>query len=118
MTTPDTSIASRSLDLFIAEHIMGYRRQGGSERTAWYEPTGRFLGRDSDVPHFSSDRSAAFELASSFNYRSIAEARNANTGGIEHFCLVVIEDAPASGSIADMPLLVCRAALQAKGLSL
>lgn len=132
MTTPDTSIASRDLDIHVAK-LMGYTVYHYSKGMPgfWqlWKPDGgvAIIGegghnvgeRDTeaeawnDVPHFSSDRSAAFELAGSF------ECFTMITNSTTKRCIVLIDDSQyVEGHSDEFPLLVCRAAITAKGLSL
>lgn len=125
MTTPDTSIASRLLDINVAK-LMGYTvcqitdkywrltdPQGRLVEMAddWYEDESRseyFAWQD--APEFSSSRSAAFELAWSFygwNIEFLVDSIHIET-----------DEGAFHGRREDFALIVCRAALQAKGLSL
>lgn len=114
MTTPDTSIASRELDYFIHNKVLGHDLPTESQRARAQVGTIESYNW-ANIPHYSSSRAAAFELAWSFKDSSVKIQTDWSDGTVS----VEIPDGNGSifeGKRDDFPSLVCRAAITAKGL--
>lgn len=131
MTTPDTSVASRSLDIHVAK-LMGYTielRPDSVLGDVWrlIRPDGTtasvpgFLSDESRawdyVPYFSSDRSAAFELLSTFDTFRMYRGEDCLSVSIDIWyndesCWRQFN---ANGQYKDVALLICQVVIKAKG---
>lgn len=121
-TMPDLTVGSRELDFYIWSVLLGngampttdviYSARDNDGNPVDMEP----VTEDdwSEIPAYSTDRAAAFELAWSFKDSSI----KITTDWSDETVCVEIPDGQGSifdGPWEDFPLLVCRAAIAAKG---
>lgn len=105
--------SGKMLDAFVAENVLGWRRQGGS----WVEPD--FEVELGEVPAFSTDIAAAWKLADRIceaGYRLRIEGSKIWRASFYKSVAHTLETQMYSGTARNPAEAICMAALASKGL--
>jgi hypothetical protein len=114
--------AGRSLDCLIAERVIGWRHTCGAECPApkcwgWVDPDGVDMLRGDDVPAYSTDIAAAWEVISEMQRRGWSFILDDMCSGKTYQCHFERERTEVYNvtDIETVPLAICLAALKAVG---